>query len=106
MSITLAAIPNIPMIAPGDDLARIIASAMMAFDFGLQSFDILVVAQKIVSKSERRAIRLSEVTPSPRALELAKITQKDPRLVEIILSESVEVVRARPGVIIVRDRRG
>ena len=106
MSITLTAIPNIPMIAPGDDLAHIIADALPASGLALAPSDILVIAQKIVSKSEGRAIKLSEVTPSPRALELAKITQKDARLVEVILSESVEVVRARPGVLIVRDRRG
>jgi coenzyme F420-0:L-glutamate ligase/coenzyme F420-1:gamma-L-glutamate ligase len=94
------------MITSGDDLARIIADALATCRLALAPSDILVVAQKIVSKSEGQAIKLSEVTPSPRALELAKITQKDPRLVEIILSESVEVVRARPGVIIVRDRRG
>ena len=106
MSITLAAIPNIPMIAPGDDLAHIIADALPASGLALAPSDILVVAQKIVSKSEGRAIRLSEVIPSPRALELARITQKDPRLVEVILSESVEAVRARPGLLIVRDQRG
>lgn len=104
--ITLTAIPGIPMISPGDDLARIIADALSAFHFPLSNSDTVVVAQKIVSKAEGRAIRLSDVTPSPRALELAQVVQKDPRLIEVILSEAVEVVRVRPGLIIVRDRRG
>lgn len=105
MPITLTAIPDMPMIAPGDDLVQIIADALSAAGLSLVTSDILVVAQKIVSKSEGRAIKLSEVAPSRRALELAHITQKDPRLIEVILSESVEVVRARPGLLIVRDKR-
>jgi coenzyme F420-0:L-glutamate ligase/coenzyme F420-1:gamma-L-glutamate ligase len=105
-SITLTALPGIPLISPGDDLALIIAEALSAFGFSLIQSDILVVAQKIVSKAEGRAVKLSEVRPSPRALELAKVVHKDPRLVEVILSESVEVVRTRPGLLIVRDKRG
>jgi coenzyme F420-0:L-glutamate ligase/coenzyme F420-1:gamma-L-glutamate ligase len=106
MQITLTAIPGIPMIAPGDNLAHIIAKALADLPFSLLAGDILIVAQKIVSKAEGRQVRLSEVTPSPRALELAQVVQKDPRLVEVILSEAVEVVRVRPGLLIVRDRRG
>lgn len=105
-SISLTAIPGIPLISSGDDLAFIIAEALSACSFSLLTSDILVVAQKIISKAEGRAVKLSEVRPSPRALELAQVVQKDPRLVEVILSESVEVVRTRPGLIIVRDRRG
>jgi len=106
MPIMLTAIPDMPMIAPGDDLAQIIADALSAAGLSLVISDILVVAQKIVSKSEGRTVKLSEVAPSPRALELAHITQKDLRLIEVILTESVEVIRARPGLLIVRDKRG
>ena len=74
MSITLTTIPNIPMIASFDDLAHIIADALATYGLALAPSDILVVAQKIVSKSEGRAIKLSEVTPSPRVSELARIT--------------------------------
>lgn len=105
-SITLTAIEGIPLISPGEDLALVIAEALAKSGFSLVPSDVLVVAQKIVSKAEGRAIQLSEVKPSPRALELAQVVQKDPRLIEVILSESVEVVRTRPGLIIVRDRRG
>jgi len=106
MQITFTAVPGIPLIAPGDDLAAIIADALFASDIRLLPSDVLIVAQKIVSKAEGRGVRLSQVTPSPRAVELAQVVQKDSRLVEVILSESVEVMRTRPGLIIVRDIRG
>ncbi len=85
---------------PGDDLAALIVPT------GLQDHDVVVVAQKIVSKSEGRLFRLSEVTPSPRAVELGQKVDKDPRLVELILRESKEVVRAIRGVLIVEHKLG
>jgi len=85
---------------PGDDLARLIAPA------GLRDHDIVVLAQKIVSKAEGRLVRLSDVTPSPRARDLGEKADKDPRLVELILRESTEVVRATRGVLIVEHRLG
>ncbi len=106
MAITLTALPGLPLISPGDDLPRILADALAQFQPPLATGDILVVAQKIISKAEGRAIQLSTVTPSPRAQELAQVVQKDPRLVQVILSEATEVVRTRPGLLIVRDRRG
>jgi coenzyme F420-0:L-glutamate ligase/coenzyme F420-1:gamma-L-glutamate ligase len=98
--VELITLPGLPRIKPGDDLAALIAP------FGLRDGDIVVLAQKIVSKAEGRLVRLSDVTPSPRALELAQTVQKDPRQVELILQESVEVVRAVPGVLIVQHRLG
>jgi coenzyme F420-0:L-glutamate ligase / coenzyme F420-1:gamma-L-glutamate ligase len=111
MSLTLTAIPDIPLIHPGDDLPEIIwQSFCQAVARGdcpaLQDGDILVVAQKIVSKAEGRMVHLSRVQPSPRAIELATISEKDPRLVEWILRESRQVLRARPGTIIVEHRLG
>lgn len=97
---------GIPTVKAGDDLATIILTALAESRLSLQAGDILVLAQKIVSKSEGRARRLSDVEPSARARELAAIVQKDMRLVELILNESREVLRARPGVIVVEDRRG
>ena len=94
------------MIQPGDDLVALISSALARLDFDLHDGDILVVAQKIVSKSEGQLVALSEVTPSHRAEQLAMEIDKDPRLVELILRESTEVVRHAPGVIIVRHRLG
>lgn len=95
-------IEGLPLISRGDRLAPLIFAAAPAFMDG----DILVVAQKIVSKAEGRQVRLSTITVSPRATELASTTDKDPRLVELILRESREVLRSRPGVLIVEDRRG
>ena len=106
MQMTLTALQGIPLIHPGDDLAGLILSSVKESEIELQSGDVLVVAQKIVSKAEKRHVELSQVEPSKKALELAKQAQKDPRLVEVILSESREVVRVRPGLIIVEHRLG
>jgi len=75
-------------------------------DLQLADGDILVLAQKIVSKAENRLINLTTVTPSHEALQLAILTEKDPRLVELILRESNEVMRARPGLVVVEHRLG
>jgi coenzyme F420-0:L-glutamate ligase / coenzyme F420-1:gamma-L-glutamate ligase len=95
-----------PLIAPGDDLVDAILGALAAERIALRDGDILVLAQKVVSKAEGCYVDLSAVTPSPRALELAAACGKDARLIETILSESTEVMRCRPGVIIVRHRIG
>lgn len=102
----LTAVAGIPLIRPGDDLAAVLADALQRTGLALESNDVLVVAQKIVSKAEGRYVDLKHVSPSPRALELAAQTAKDPRLVEVILSESSEVIRYRPGVIVVAHRLG
>lgn len=106
MGLTLTALAGIPLIHPGDDLAKIILSGLEATQIRLEDGDILVIAQKIVSKAEGRLVNLAGVVPSPRAIELARNTEKDPRLVEVILSESNEVLRTRPGTIIVEHRLG
>jgi coenzyme F420-0:L-glutamate ligase/coenzyme F420-1:gamma-L-glutamate ligase len=104
--LTLTPLANIPLIRRGDDLADIIFNALRATNVQLQSGDILVIAQKIVSKSEGRMVDLATVTPSERALELGARTEKDPRVVELILRESREILRARTGAIIVEHRLG
>ncbi|MBI3762455.1 MAG: coenzyme F420-0:L-glutamate ligase [Chloroflexi bacterium] len=103
---TLTALPDIPLIQPGDDLAAIILNSLAACGLRLEVGDVVVVAQKIVSKSEGRAVKLSEVKPSPRAIELAEAAQKAPGFVEVVLSESREVMRVRPGTLIVEHRLG
>lgn len=104
--LTLLSVPGIPLIKPGDDLAAIFSDALENNKLDPQHRDVLVVAQKVVSKAERRYIDLRDVTPSARARDLGQSTDKDPRLVEVILSESREVLRHRPGLLIVAHRLG
>lgn len=102
----LRPLPDIPLIEPGDDLAEIILASIEKADWELQNGDVLVMAQKIVSKAENRTVDLATVIPSPRAIELATEVQKDARLIELILSESENVVRRGPGVLIVEHKLG
>jgi len=102
-ALTLTAIADFPLIGPGDDLAAIVCNAC---DGSLRDGDVLVVAQKIVSKAEDRFVALDLVRPSRRARDFAARVDKDPRLVELILSESRSVLRYRPGVLIVVHRLG
>ncbi|HTU53138.1 MAG TPA: coenzyme F420-0:L-glutamate ligase [Acetobacteraceae bacterium] len=105
-SLQLSAVRGLKPIERGDDLAALIAAAFAANDLALRECDVVVVAQKIVSKSEGRLVDLATIAPSPRAVALAGEIGKDPRLVEAILSESVRVVRKRPGLLIVEHRLG
>jgi coenzyme F420-0:L-glutamate ligase/coenzyme F420-1:gamma-L-glutamate ligase len=102
----LIALPGMPEVAAGDSLCDLLTAALARSNLTLQNGDVLVLAQKIVSKAEGRRVRLSEVTPSPRALELARQGAKDPHLAELILRESRGLLRVKPGVIIVEDQRG
>lgn len=97
---------GLPDVQPGDDLVALFQDSARQSALEWESGDILIVAQKIVSKSEGRFAALEDVEPSQQALELAEICQKDPRLVEYVLRESTSVLRAKPGVLIVRHRRG
>lgn len=106
MTLTLTPLPGIPLVKPGDDLAGILLQALKRLELSLQDGDILVLAQKIVSKSEGRLVNLGDVLPSPQAVALAARTEKDPRLVELVLQESREILRSRPGSIIVEHRLG
>jgi coenzyme F420-0:L-glutamate ligase/coenzyme F420-1:gamma-L-glutamate ligase len=106
LRLSVIALSGVPEVARGDDLAEIVLGACKASGEALQDGDILVLAQKIVSKSEGRLVRLAEVTPSARAVMLAAATAKDPRIVELILSESTEVLRAERNVLIVVHRLG
>ncbi len=102
--LTLMAIPSIPLVHKGSNIVDLIISALSSEKMPLCSGDILVIAQKIVSKSEGRMITLSHVQPRKRAIQLAQKTGKDPRLVELVLSESTEVVRTADDLIIVAHR--
>ena len=106
MTLTITPLPGIPLVQPGDDLPGLVWQALQAAHITLRDGDILVLAQKIVSKAEGRLVHLSQVIPTRRALELAQATEKDPRLVELILQESQAVLRSRPGTIIVEHHLG
>jgi len=105
-NIQLTAIGGIPEIRPGDDIGVMItrASEMMNFDFA--DGDVVAVAQKIVSKAEGRLVNLESVTPSEFAQEIALKQGRDPRLIEIILSESSNIVRMDDHVLITETRHG
>jgi coenzyme F420-0:L-glutamate ligase/coenzyme F420-1:gamma-L-glutamate ligase len=105
-TLTLTALEGIPSVAAGDDLGSLILSAAKSSALDFRDGDILVLAQKIVSKAEGREVSLTDIEPSPRAIELANKAQRDPRMVELILRESREVIRCRPGLIIVEHRLG
>lgn len=106
MPLTLTPLIGIPLIQPGDDLVEVIRSSIDNNEIEFQDGDILVLAQKIVSKSEDRYVNLTTVTPSEPAIELSNDTGKDPRLLELILQESTSVIRKRLGLIIVEHRLG
>ena len=105
-SLTLTSLENIPLIRRDDNLADIVLKSLQETGLELQDNDILVLAQKIVSKAEGRTVNLVDVTPSAHALELAPQIEKDPRLTELILRESNEVLRVRKGVIVVEHKLG
>ena len=102
----LIALPDIPRVAPGADLVGLVLDGLVRADTALQTGDIVVLAQKIVSKAENRYVELAGVTPSARALEIAAVAEKDPRIIEVILGESRAVLRQVPGVVIVEHRLG
>jgi len=104
--LSLVALPNMPLVRPGDDLAALIAASLHEAEIELGAHDVLVVTSKLVSKAEGRFFDLNAVTPSARATEIAAQTGKDPRLVELILRESSAVSRLRADVLIVRHRLG
>lgn len=105
-SISLHALPGIPEVGAGDDLAALIRDALQRAKLVLGANDLLVVAQKIVSKAEGRRVALADVEPSAAAASLAEQVRKDPRFVELVLRESSEVLRAVPNILITRHRCG
>ncbi len=100
------AIPGLPMVRAGDDLPSLIADAAEASDLTLLDGDVVVIAQKIVSKAEGRTVDLATVEPTPQAIALADEVGKDPRIVQVVLSESVRVVRSRPNLMIMQHKLG
>ncbi|MEO0562270.1 MAG: coenzyme F420-0:L-glutamate ligase [Chloroflexota bacterium] len=103
---TVQALPGLPLVAPGDDVPQLIATAIDAAGLVLVDGDVLVVTSKILSKAEGRVVALAGVTPSEEAHHYAAVTRKDPRMVEIVLRESNTVSRASVGVLVVEHRLG
>ncbi len=100
------ALAGFPEVLPGADLTGLLAHGLQETGITLVDGDILVLASKIVAKAEGRLVNLAQVTPGPRAMEVAGQTGKDPRLVELILGESEVISRVRPGLLIVRHKLG
>jgi coenzyme F420-0:L-glutamate ligase / coenzyme F420-1:gamma-L-glutamate ligase len=105
-ALTILALPGIPLIQQGDDLATVILEALERADIGLEDGDALVISSKIVSKSEGRFVDLRTITPGEEAIQIAEATRKDPRLVEMALRESQGVSRKAPGVLVTQHRLG
>jgi coenzyme F420-0:L-glutamate ligase/coenzyme F420-1:gamma-L-glutamate ligase len=105
-SLILTGLADFPLVQPGEDLGAMIVGSLRHNQQPLMPGDILVVAQKIVSKAEARLVVLDTVTPSQEAKALAEETEKDPRVVELILRESTAIARVRPGLIISEHRLG
>lgn len=106
VTVQLLPVPGIPLVAPGDDLGALITDALAGAGITLERDDVVVVTGKIVSKAEGRVVDLKGIEPSARAQRLAAETEKDPRLVELVLQESTDVVRVRPGNMLVRHKLG
>jgi coenzyme F420-0:L-glutamate ligase / coenzyme F420-1:gamma-L-glutamate ligase len=105
-TVTIFALPDIPLIQQGDDLVAVILASLVRAGVGLQNGDALVISSKIVSKSEGRFVDLKTVIPSEEAEQLAQETRKDPRIVEMALRESVRVSRKSPGVLVTQHKLG
>ena len=104
--ITVVGIAGIPRVRPGNNIAKLIAEAATRQGTGVEEGDIMVVSQKIVSKSEGRVVNLRQVKPSPFALSLATSLRKDPSLVELALRESKSIIRMGHGNLITETRHG
>jgi coenzyme F420-0:L-glutamate ligase/coenzyme F420-1:gamma-L-glutamate ligase len=105
-TVTIDPLAGFPLVQEGDDLVVGIIESAVANGVDLARAQVVVVTAKIVSKSEGCLVDLATIEPSPRAARLAELTEKDPRLVELALRESRDVVRARPGVLLTRHRNG
>lgn len=106
MEIKLIGLPGIPLIKEGDNLGKIILSAAEDHNKVLEDGDVIVVAETAVAKSEGETIPLNSIDPSPKAIKIARETGKDPKLVEVIIRESEEIIKVGPGFIISQTKHG
>ena len=105
-SFQASALPGVPMVQAGDDIPQLILDALERADIALQSADVIVIASKIISKSEGRLVSLNDVIPGEEAVKVAEEVDKDPRIVELVLSESTGISRSRKGVLVTEHRLG
>jgi len=105
-SFTAIALENFPMVKPGDNLAKIIVETARENGLKIEDGDVIAVAQKVFSKAEGRIAKLREVTPSEKAVEIAKKTGKSPKFVELVLRETRNILKASLDVLLVEDVRG
>jgi coenzyme F420-0:L-glutamate ligase/coenzyme F420-1:gamma-L-glutamate ligase len=106
MKLELTPLSDIPLVIPGDDIAKLICASTLKMGMVIEEGDIFIIAQKVISKSENRLVNLNDVKPGTKARKIAQKCDKDPRLVELILSESNSLLRCAPGVIIVEHKLG
>ena len=104
--VTLTPLPGIPIVREGDNVAHLVGDAIDGAGIAPADFDVVVVTQKIVSKADGRRVRLADVEPSSRAIDLAASLDKDPRIVEVVLAESRDVVASGHGVLVTEHRSG
>ncbi|MEX1018354.1 MAG: coenzyme F420-0:L-glutamate ligase, partial [Litorilinea sp.] len=105
-SMSLFAVPGMPLVQPGDDIAALLVEQLTAHGATLRADDIVVIAQKVVSKAEGRLVRLQDVTPTSAAHEIAATTGKDPRVTQVVLDDSNTIIRARRGLLVVEQKAG
>ena len=106
MQIKLIGLEGIPLVKAGDNIAEIIKDAILSQDYELCDGDIILIAETLISKAEGNIINLDEITPSEKAIEVAEICKKDPKLVEVILQNSNEIVEVGPNFIVTETKHG
>ena len=106
MNLSFIGVNNIPMVQPGDDLVALVEQGLASMGESLKDDDVVVFAQKVISKAENRYLDLTMVEPSDEAVKIGLEVDKDPRKVQAILDESNEIIRKRPGVLIVEQKLG
>ena len=106
MEIKLIGLEGIPLVKSGDDISKIIKEAILNSDYDLCDGDIILIAETLISKAEGNIIKLDDIVPSDKAVEVAKICKKDPKLVELILQNSTEIVEVGPNFIVTETKQG
>ena len=105
-TVTIIGLENFPLVKAGDNLAKIIVETAAKNNVEIEDRDIIVISQKVVSKTEGRVVKFEEINPSEEAEKLAEKVQRDPKLIELVLKETRRIIKASPEILIVEDKRG